>query len=135
MAFPKTPIVSAGGDGERFDESPHHPFDVLGIRWHGHPWKTDHLPDGGIVPEPTSRENRKVIARGPLESYSVGSLRRARILSISGPHLGRLTDVAGAHRSGRTREPRPDENHGTNTEISPDFRMFCRSGQAVVLHP
>jgi hypothetical protein len=70
-----------------------------------------------------------------LESSSVGSLRRARILWISRPHLGRLMDVAGADRSGRTREPRPDDNHGTKTEISPDFRMLSRSGQAEDLHP
>jgi hypothetical protein len=72
---------------------------------------------------------------GLLESTSVGSLRRARIFWISLRHLGRLTDVAEVHRSGRTREPRPDDNHGTNTEISPDFQMLCRSGQAIVLHP
>src|SRR5262249_41518488 len=62
---------------------------------------------------------------GPsLEATSVGSLRPARIFWISLRHLGRLTDVTGVHRSGRTREPRPDDNHGTNTEISPDFRML-----------
>src|SRR5262249_30287992 len=55
----------------------------------------------------------RVFQAQPLESSSVGSLRRARILWISHRHSGRLTDVAGAHRSGRTREPRPDDNHGT----------------------
>src|SRR5262245_37053721 len=65
-------------------------------------------------PEPSVQSlapMRQLVGGGAsLESYSVGSLRRARILWISRPHLGRLTDVAGVHRSGRIREPRPDDN-------------------------
>jgi len=36
--------------------------------------------------------------------------------------------------SDRTCELRPNDYHGTNAEISPDFRMVFRSGQAEVLH-
>src|SRR3974377_123090 len=70
-----------------------------------------------------------------LESTSVGSLRRARIFWTSLPHLGRLTDVARAPVSGRTCELRLNDIHGTNAEISPDFQMVSRSGQALGPHP
>ena len=70
-----------------------------------------------------------------VESTSVGSLRRARIFWTSLRHLGRLTDVARAPVSGRTCELRLNDIHGTNAEISPDFQMVSRSGQALGPHP
>ena len=74
-------------------------------------------------------------ARKSVESTSVGSLRRARIFWTSLRHLGRLMDVARAPASGRTCELRLDDIHGTNAEISPDFPMVSRSGQALGPHP
>src|SRR5271157_1767509 len=70
-----------------------------------------------------------------LESTSVRSLRRARIFWTSVRHLGRLTDVARAPVSGRTCELRLNDIHGKNAEISPDFQMVSRSGQALGPHP
>src|SRR5271157_3473368 len=70
-----------------------------------------------------------------LDSTSVTSLRRARILWNSLRHLGRLTDVARAAVSDRACDPRLNDDHGTNTEISPDFRMCSGPGQDEVLHP
>ena len=37
--------------------------------------------------------------------------------------------------SGRTCELRLNDIHGTNAEISPDFQMVSRSGQALGPHP
>ena len=74
-------------------------------------------------------------SRKSVESTSVGSLRRARIFWTSLRHLGRLTDVARASVSGRTCELRLNDIHGTNAEISPDFQMVSRSGQALGPHP
>ena len=70
-----------------------------------------------------------------LESYSVGSLRRARIFWTRQGHLSRLTDVARAPISGRACMPRRNDIHRTITEISPDFQMVFRSGQAEGPHP
>jgi len=72
---------------------------------------------------------------GMLDSTSVTSLRRARIVWNSLRHLGRLTDVARAAVSDRACDPRLSDDHGTNTEISPDFRMCSGPGQDEVLHP
>src|SRR5271157_3573694 len=76
-----------------------------------------------------------VLIFSELESTSVGSLRRARIFWTSVRHLGRLTDVARAPVSGRTCELRLNDIHGKNAEISPDFQMVSRSGQALGPHP
>ncbi len=70
-----------------------------------------------------------------LESTSVGSLRRARILWNSLRHPGRLLNVARAPISARTCKLRLNSIDRTNAEISPEYQMVSRSGQARVLRP
>src|SRR5437773_4976680 len=58
-----------------------------------------------------------------MASTPVGSLRRARVSLNSLPHFGTLRDVARAAVSDRACNPRRNDIHRTNAEISPDFRM------------
>ena len=102
---------------------------------------------GGSVPRsesPDGAGSYRTAPQGPLfraqsrksvDSTPVTSLRRARILWNSLRHLGRLTDVARAAVSDRACDPRLNDDHGMNTEISPDFRMCSGPGQDEVLHP